>query len=214
MRTRKAKVGGVMGNNGNSAGIKYVNNTRNKSKYTNMNKRISEYQNRLRSMLNSGSSASAVATNDKSVDMNIDDVSKTTITEVFEKSLDEIIGIMNSKLSQYNRYIIHCTYNMQNHFGGRSGHNIYTLSMYDCEGYFYVLKKWEKSIELGITINGPLNYEYRGSIQSIEQIQVPGNLTPYPLNSTIIDFARKYKIYGMLSSAHTHLINYIEATRK
>ncbi len=213
-------------NNRTFKNIKGNNSRRVTSKYKNMGKNISNYQDKLRAILNKSEENS----------ININNSKKAEILENFGMTIDEINTIVQTKLKKIGRHIIHYTIFI-NEKGGltpcyKKGGScvasyILNITFYDNHGFKYVFgkKKFgndptvnhnELSRVIFFDVSGFYNYRKQYELTNINEIdsilELPKSTA---ISKDILDFIKNIDRYDLLQTdINLHLTNHLQSLIK
>ena len=199
-----------------------------------MNKRISEYQNRLRSMLNKPNAQTS--TNANSLLLEISSEHKEMIVNKFGKSIEDIYAHVMDFLKNRNRKIFKISFNTMNnkltpcpHKGGSCVASfIMSITFIDNNGYNYKFEKKEFGSDPAINhdelkntiffgINGH-NFSYNTKTPILSFDSLLENIPSFPIanayHDIILDYVNKENRFDLLNNDIVRLINYIEINRK
>jgi hypothetical protein len=210
--------------------IKGNNSRRVTSKYKNMGKNISKYQDKLRAILNKNEE------NNINNNININNSKKSEILEKFGISINEITKIVKDVLKKSNRHIIYCTADngggfrgCPSFFNGSPGSctfsNIFRIMFVDNHGFKYGFQKrmdkrgtniYQNKLKntIFLQVSGFYMYNKNYEISSFNDIntilELPKSIAISP---DILDFIKKkigcYYFNLLENDVNLNLINHL-----
>lgn len=204
-----------------------VNNTRTTvSKYKNINKRIENYQQKLRNTLKASKTVNI------NNNFNINNSTKAEILENIGISIDELIAIIKNTLKKFNRNVIYYRIFINEKGGLTSCYKkggsclasyILNITFYDNHGFKYVFGKKKFGSDPAINHNelsrviffevSGFNYNKKYELTNINDIdtilELPKSIA---ISKDILDFIKKIDRYDLLQTdVNLHLTNYLQS---